>query len=118
MVQRKRKEHRMTGDGVSTEDTRKRKRKNYADSAGTDGAIEGQSPPENCTNAVSRANTSCKTSQTETNSFHQTSSDSPSCCKTFHSTTSCTSYSFVNSASSTFPSSLATRHYFRSTLDT
>src|SRR6266511_1961535 len=32
--------------------TRKRKRK-Y--SAGTDGAIEGQSPAENCTNRVSRA---------------------------------------------------------------
>ena len=45
----------MTGDGVSTKDTRKRKRKNYADSAGTDGAIEGQSPVENCTNKVSRA---------------------------------------------------------------
>ena len=45
----------MTGDGVSTEDTSKWKRQNYADSAGTDGAIEGQSPPENCTNTVSRA---------------------------------------------------------------
>ena len=29
------------------------KRKNYAGSAGTDGAIEGQSPAENCTNRVS-----------------------------------------------------------------
>ena len=44
MAQRKRKEHRMIGDGVSTKDTRKQKRKNYADSAGIDGAIEGQSP--------------------------------------------------------------------------
>ena len=55
MAQRKRKEHRMTGDGVSTKDRRKGKRKNPADSAGTDGAIEGQSPAENCTNRVSRA---------------------------------------------------------------
>lgn len=30
-------------------------RKNPADSAGTDGAIEGQSPAENCTNRVSHA---------------------------------------------------------------
>ena len=30
----------MAGDGVRTEDTCKRKQKNYADSAGTDGAIE------------------------------------------------------------------------------
>ena len=29
--------------------------KNPADSAGTDGAIEGQSPAENCTDRVSRA---------------------------------------------------------------
>ena len=50
----------MTGDGVSTEDTPNQKRKNYADSAGTDGAIEGQSPPENCTNVVSRATRASK----------------------------------------------------------
>ena len=31
------------------------KRMNLADSAGTDGAIEGQSPAENCTDRVSRA---------------------------------------------------------------
>ena len=31
------------------------KRMNPADSTGTDGAIEGQSPAENCTNRVSRA---------------------------------------------------------------
>ena len=31
------------------------KRMNPADSAGTDGAIEGQSPAENCTDGVSRA---------------------------------------------------------------
>ena len=35
--------------------TGKGKRKNPADSAGTDCAIEGQSPVENCTNGVSRA---------------------------------------------------------------
>ena len=35
--------------------TGKRKRKNPTDSAGTDGAIEGQSPAENSTNRVSRA---------------------------------------------------------------
>src|SRR5215216_3740126 len=52
MAPRKRNVHRITGDGVSTKDTRKRKRK-Y--SASTDGAIEGQSPAENCTNGVSRA---------------------------------------------------------------
>ena len=50
MAQRKRKEHKITGDGVSTKDTWKRKRNNAADSTGTDGAIEGQSPAENCTN--------------------------------------------------------------------
>ena len=55
MAQRKRKEHRTTGDGVSTKDTRKVKRKNPADSAGTDGAIEGQSPAENSTNTASHA---------------------------------------------------------------
>ena len=55
MAQRKRKEHKITRDGVSTKDTRKGKRKNPADSAGTDCAIEGQSPVENCTNRVSRA---------------------------------------------------------------
>ena len=45
----------MAGDGVSTHDTGKWKQKNYADSAGTDGVIEDQSRPENCTNTVSRA---------------------------------------------------------------
>ena len=50
----------MTVDGVSTKDTWKQKQKNYADSAGTDGAIEGQSPPENCTNVVSRATRAAK----------------------------------------------------------
>ena len=34
--------------------TGKRKQKNPADSAGTNGAIEGQSPVGNCTNRVSR----------------------------------------------------------------
>ena len=33
---------------------------NPADSAGTDGAIEGQSPAENCTNGVSRATRAAK----------------------------------------------------------
>ena len=46
MAQRKRKQHRTTTKG---------KRNNPADSAGTDGAIEGQRPAENCTNGVSRA---------------------------------------------------------------
>ena len=39
----------MTGDGVSTKDTQKGKRKNPADSVGTDGAIAGQSSAENST---------------------------------------------------------------------
>ena len=46
MAQRKRKQDRTTGKG---------KRKNPADSAGTYGAIEDQSPAENCTDRVSRA---------------------------------------------------------------
>ena len=46
MAHRKRKQHRTTGKG---------KRNNPADSAGTDGAIEGQSPAENSTNRVSHA---------------------------------------------------------------
>ena len=55
--------------------TGKRKRMNPADSAGTDGAIEGQSPAENCTDRVSRAKRAAKqakqkqiaaTKQTET----------------------------------------------------
>ena len=46
MAQRKRKQDRTIGKG---------KRNNPADSAGTDGAIEGQSPAENCTDRVSRA---------------------------------------------------------------
>ena len=41
----------MTGNG---------KRKNPEDSAGTDGAIEGQSPAENFTNRVSRATRAAK----------------------------------------------------------
>ena len=60
MAQRKRKEHKITGDGVSTKDTWKQDRKNYADSTSTDGAIEGQSPAETCTNAVSRATRAAK----------------------------------------------------------
>ena len=46
MAQRKRKQDRTTWKG---------KRKKPADSAGTDGAIEGQNPAENCTDSVSRA---------------------------------------------------------------
>ena len=46
MAQRKRKQDRTTGKG---------KRKNPTDSAGTDGAIEGQSPAENCTDRLSHA---------------------------------------------------------------
>ena len=46
MAQRKRKKHRMAGN---------EKRMNPTDSASTDGAIEGQSPVENFTNAVSCA---------------------------------------------------------------
>ena len=46
MAQRKRKKHRMAGN---------EKRMNPADSAGTDGAIEGQSPTENSTNMASHA---------------------------------------------------------------
>ena len=46
MAQRKMKKHRMAGN---------EKLMNAADSAGTDGAIEGQSPAENCTDRVSHA---------------------------------------------------------------
>ena len=46
MAQRKRKQDRTTGKG---------KRNNPADSAGTNDAIEGQSPAENCTDRVSHA---------------------------------------------------------------
>ena len=46
MAQRKRKQDRTTVKG---------KRNNPADSAGTDGAIEGQSPVENSTNTASHA---------------------------------------------------------------
>ena len=40
--------------------TGKGKQNNPADSSSTDGAIEGQSPAENCTNAVSRATRAAK----------------------------------------------------------
>ena len=46
MAQRKRKKHRMAGN---------EKLMNSADSAGTDGAIEGQSPAENSTKMASHA---------------------------------------------------------------
>jgi len=51
MAQRKRKKHRMAGN---------EKRMNPADSAGTDGAIEGQSPAENSTNTTSHATRAAK----------------------------------------------------------
>ena len=51
MAQRKRKQDRTIG---------KEKRKNPADSAGTDGAIEGQSPAENSTNMASHATRAAK----------------------------------------------------------
>ena len=65
------------------------KRMNPADSAGTDGAIEGQSPAENSTKHGIPCYTSCKKIQTETNGYHQTSRDNPSSCNNYHSTTSC-----------------------------
>ena len=46
MTQRKRKQDKTIGKG---------KQKNPADSAGTNGATEGQSPTENCTDRVSHA---------------------------------------------------------------
>ena len=51
MAQRKRKKHRMAGD---------EKRMNPADSAGTDGATEGESPAENSTNTTSHATRAAK----------------------------------------------------------
>ena len=51
MAQRKRKKHRMAGN---------EKRMNPADSAGTDGTIEGQSPMENSTNTASHATRAAK----------------------------------------------------------
>ena len=60
MAQRKSKEYIMAGDDVSTEDIGKWKRRNPADSAGTDGAIEGQSPVENSTNKASHATRAAK----------------------------------------------------------
>ena len=51
MAQRKKKKHRMAGNG---------NRKNPADTAGTDGAIEGQGPAENSTNTASHATRAAK----------------------------------------------------------
>ena len=45
----------MVGDGVTTREARKRKRNSSVDSAGTDSAREGRSPPDKCTNTVSPA---------------------------------------------------------------
>ena len=42
----------MVGDGVTTREAQKRKRNSSADSAGTDSAREGRSPPDKCTNTV------------------------------------------------------------------
>ncbi|TKW75952.1 MAG: hypothetical protein DI610_01570 [Staphylococcus hominis] len=81
------------------------KRMNPADSAGTDGAIEGQSPAENSTNTASHATRVAKkakqkqiaaTKQAETTLVVATPSTVPPAAR------------FVNSASSTLPSSLAT----------
>ena len=87
MAQRKRKEHKMKG---------KRKRKNAADSAGTDGAIEGQSPAENCTNRVSHATRAAEqakqkqiaaTGQAETTLVVATPSTVPPAARFTHSST-------------------------------
>ena len=51
MAQRKRKKHRMAGN---------EKWMNHADSTGTDGAIEGESPAENSTNTTSHATRAAK----------------------------------------------------------
>ena len=51
MAQRKRKKHRMTGNG---------KRKNPSDSVGTNGAIEGESPAEDSANTASHATRTAK----------------------------------------------------------
>ena len=53
----------MAGDGVSTQDARKRKRKNYASSAGTNDGIEDQSPPKSYENMVSPATLAAKQSK-------------------------------------------------------
>ena len=70
-------------------------RKNPADTAGTDGAIEGQSLAENSTNRVSHATrASEKAKQKQIGATKQ--AEIPSSCNTFHGTTSCTSYLCVN----------------------
>ena len=83
------------------------KRINPADSAGTDGAIEGQSPAENCTDRVSHATRVeeqakqkqiVATKQAETTLVLATPSIVPPAAR----------FTLVNSASSTFPCSLAT----------
>ena len=51
MAQRKRKKHKMAGN---------EKRMNPTNSAGTDGAIEGESPAENSTNTASHATRAAK----------------------------------------------------------
>ena len=87
MAQRKRKQDRTTWKG---------KRKNPADSAGTDGTIEGQSPAENCTNRVSRATRAAEqakqkpiatTKQAETSLVVATPSIVPPVARITHSTT-------------------------------
>ena len=85
--------------------TGKGKRNNPANSTGTDGAIEGQSLAENCTDRVSHATRAAEqakqkqiatTKQAETTLVVATPSTVPPAAR------------FVNSASSTLPSSLAT----------
>ena len=63
MAQRKRKRHRMAGN---------EKRMNPADSAGTDGAIEGQSPAENSTNTASHATRVAKQAKQKRESCRET----------------------------------------------
>ena len=84
------------------------KRMNPADSAGTDGAIEGQSPAENSTNRVSHATRAAEQAKQKQIAATKQAETTLVVATPFHSTTSCTIYSLVNSASSTFPSSLAT----------
>ena len=85
------------------------KRKNPADSAGTDGAIEGQSLAENCTDRVSRATRAAEQAkQKQIAATKQAGTALVVATPSTIYTTSCMIYSLVNSASSMFPSSLAT----------
>ena len=72
------------------------KRMNPADSAGTDGAIEGQSPAENSTNTASHATRVAKKAKQKQIAATKQAETTLSSCNTYHSTTSCTTYSCVN----------------------